>query len=164
VQAIRLPIFGVLVFLALAAARTEARAEDSQPISTLPASSVASLQVARASSSAAQPDKAGNASGLAQNYVTIWPDGDQPASQGLDLDISLEQIGGLYGTVDDNERNSARIARIDSCYRASVGRYHSEERGAFTNSLSEFAKFDAAMTHFTAPRDSRLQFETCSRL
>jgi hypothetical protein len=81
----------------------------------------------------------------------------------LDLDISLEQIGGLYETVDDNERNSARVARIASCYEASVDRYHSEERGAFTNSLSEFAKFDAAMTHFTALRDSRLQFETCSR-
>jgi hypothetical protein len=31
------------------------------------------------------------------------------------------------------------------------------------NSLSESARFDAAMTHFTAQRDSRLQFETCSR-
>ncbi len=163
VQATRLPILGVLVLLALAVSGIEARADDGQPISTLSASSVALLQVARGPSSVAQHEEAGEVSGLAQDYVTIWQDGNQPLSQGLDLDIPLEQIGGFYETVDDNEENSVRVARVASCYKASVGRYHSEERGAFTNTLSEFAKFDAAMTHFTALRDSRLQFETCLR-
>jgi hypothetical protein len=119
--------------------------------------------VARAPSSAAQHEETGDVLGLAQDYVTIWQGGNQPTSQSLDLDMSFEQIGGFNETVDDNEQNSVRVARIASCYETSVGRYHSEERGAFTNALSEFAKFDAAMTHFTARRDSRLQFETCSR-
>jgi len=163
VQATRLPILGVLVLLALAVSGIEARADDGQPISTLSASSVALLQVARAPSSVAQQEEAGDVLGLAQDYVTIRQDGNQPTSQSLDLDISFEQIGGFNETVDDNEQNSVRVARIASCYETSVGRYDSEGRGAFTNSLSEFAKFDAAMTHFTALRDSRLQFETCLR-
>jgi hypothetical protein len=141
----------------------EARADDNQSISTFSASSGALIQVARSPSSVAQHEEAGNVSGLTQFDLASSQDGVQPISQGLDLNISLEQIGELYETVDDNEQNFARVARITSCYQASVGRYHSEERGAFTNSLSEFAKFDAAMTHFTALRDSRLQFETCSR-
>jgi hypothetical protein len=98
---------------------------------------------------------------LAQFDVASPRDGSQPISQGLD--ISLGQIGGLYGTVDDSEQNSARVARITSCYQASVGRYHSEERGAFANILSESTRFDAALTYFTAERDSRLQFDSCSR-
>ena len=102
--------------------------------------------------------------GLVQDDVTSWQDGNQPAPQSLDLNISREQIGGVYETVDDDEQNSARRARIASCYEASIGRYHSEERGAFTNTLSEFSKFEAAMTPFNAQRDSRLQFESCSRL
>jgi hypothetical protein len=141
----------------------EARAGDDQSISTFSASSVALIQVARSPSSVAQHEEAGNVLGLAQFGAPSSQDGIQPISQGLDLDISLEQIGGLYETVDDNEQNSARVARIASCYQASVGRYHSEERGTFSNTLSESARFDAAMTHFTALRDSRLQFETCSR-
>ena len=163
VHATRLPILGVLVLLALAASGMEARAGDEQSISADSASSVALLQVARSPSSAAQQEEVGNVSDLAQFDVASPRDGSQPISQGLDLNISLEQIGGLYETVDDNEQNFARVARITSCYQASVGRYHSEERGAFMNSLSESARFDAAMTHFTAQRDSRLQFETCSR-
>jgi hypothetical protein len=139
----------------------EARAGDDRSISAISASSVASIQVARSSSSAAQHEEAGNVSGLAKFDAASSQDGSQPISQGLD--ISLGRIGGLYGTVDDSEQNSARVARITSCYQASVGRYHSEERGAFANTLSESARFDAAMTHFTARRDSRLQFDTCSR-
>ena len=162
-QAAHLPFFGILILLALAVSGMEARAGDEQSISAVSASSVALLQVARSPSSAAQQEEVGNVSDLAKFDVASPQDGSQPISQGLDLNISLEQIGELYGTVDDNEQNSARVARIASCYEASVGRYHSEERGAFTNSLSEFAKFDAAMTHFTALSDSRLQFETCSR-
>ena len=96
--------------------------------------------------------EARKALGLVQDDVASWQDGNQPTSQSLDL--SLEQIGGFYETVDDNQQNSAQVARIASCYETSIGRYHSEERGAFTNTLSEFAKFDAAMTHFTALRDS----------
>ena len=162
-QATRLPILGVLVLLALAVSGIEARADDGQPISTLSASSVALLQLARAPSSVAQQEEAGDVLGLAQDYVTIWQDGNQPTSQGLDLDISFEQIGGFYETVDDNEQNFVRVARIASCYETSVGRYHSEERGAFTNTLPELAKFDAALTHFTALRESQLQFESCSK-
>ena len=125
--------------------------------------SAALIQVARSPSTAAQHEEARNVSDLAKFDVASSQDGSQHVSQGLDLDISLEQIGGLYEMIDDNERNSVRIARIASCHQASVGRYDSEELGAFTNTLSEPTKFDAAMTHFTALRDSRLQFETCSR-
>ena len=163
VQANRLPFLGILILLALAVSGMEARAGDDQSISAISASSVALIQVARSPSSVAQHEEAGNVSGLTQFDLASSQDGVQPISQGLDLNISLEQIGGLYETVDDNEQNFARVARITSCYQASVGRYHSEERGAFMNSLSESARFDAAMTHFTAQRDSRLQFETCSR-
>jgi hypothetical protein len=92
----------------------EARAGDEQSISADSASSVALLQVARSPSSAAQQEEVGNVSDLAQFDVASPRDGSQPISQGLDLDISLEQIGGLYETVDDNERNSARVARIAS--------------------------------------------------
>jgi len=160
-QATHLPILGVLILLALAVSGMEARAGDEQSISADSASSVALLQLARSPSSAAQHEEAGNVSGLAKFDAASSQDGSQPISQGLD--ISLGRIGGLYETVDDNEQNAARIARIASCYQASVGRYHSEESGAFTNSLSESARFDAAMTHFTARRDSRLQFDSCSR-
>ena len=162
-KANRLPFLGVLILLALAVSGMEARAGDDQSISAISASSVASIQVARSSSSAAQYEEAGNVSDLAKFDVTSSQDGSQPAFQGLDLDISLGQIGGLYGTVGDNEQNSARVARITSCYQASVGRYQSEERGAFANTLSESTRFDAALTYFTAQRDSRLQFDSCSR-
>jgi hypothetical protein len=107
--------------------------------------------------------EAKKASGLVQDDVPSWQDGDQPTSQRLNLDISPVQIGQSYETIDDNEQNSARVARITSCYQASVGRYHSEERGAITNNFSESARFDSAMTHFTARRDSRRQFDSCSR-
>ncbi len=60
--------------------------------------------------------------GLVQDDVTSWQDGNQPTSQSLDLNISREQIGGVYETVDDDEQNSARRARIASCYEASLGR------------------------------------------
>ncbi len=102
-------------------------------------------------------------SGLVQDDVASWQYGDQTTSQRLKLDISPEQIDRSYETVDDNEQNSARVARITSCYQASVGRYQSEERGAITNTFSESARFDSAMTHFTARRDSRRQFDSCSR-
>ncbi len=158
-----LPFFGVLILLALTVSGMEARADDDLSISTLSGSSVALLLVARSPSSVAQHEEGGNVLGLAKFDVTSPQDGIQPVSQGLDLGISLEQIGGLYETVDNNEQNSARTARIASCYEASVGRYHSEERGAFTNTLSESTKFDAVMTHFTAQRASRLQFDSCLR-
>jgi hypothetical protein len=141
----------------------EARAGDDQSISAISASSVALIQVARSPSSVAQHEEAGDVLGLAQDDVASWWDGSQPISQSLDLDISLEQIGGFYETVDNNDQNPARVARIASCHEASVGRYQSEERRAFTNTLSESGSFDFAMTHFAALRDSRLQFETCSR-
>jgi hypothetical protein len=101
--------------------------------------------------------------GLVQDDVASWQDGNQPTSQRLKLDISLKQIAEFYETVDDNEQSSTRVARIASCYDASIGRYHSEKRGAFTNTLSDFGVFDTAMTHFTALRDSRRQFDSCSR-
>ncbi len=163
VPATHLPFLGVLILLALAVSGMEARADDDQSISTLSASSVTLIQVARSPSSVAQYEDAGDVIGLAQDYVTILQDANQPISQGLDLDISLEQIGGLYEMVDHNEQNSARIARIASCHQASVGRYYSEEIGAFTNTLSEPSKFDAALTYINAQRVSRLQFESCSR-
>ncbi len=89
-------------------------------------------------------------------------------SQGLNLDLSLdfslERIGDLDRTVDHNEQDRARTARIASCYDSSVGRYHSEERRVtFTNPLSRTGDLDAAMNRFTAQRDSRRQFDTCSR-
>jgi hypothetical protein len=163
VQATHLPFLGILILLALVVSGLEARAGDDQSISAISASSGALLQVARSPSSVAQHGEAGDVLGLAQDDVASWWDGSQPISQSLDLDISLEQIGGLYETVDDNVQNAARLARISSCHQASVGRYHSDEGGAFTNTLSESARFDAAMTHFTALRDSRLQFDSCSR-
>ncbi len=163
VQATHLLFLGILILLALAVSGMEARAGDDQSISTFSASSVALIQVARSPSSVAQHEEAGKVSGLAQFDLASSQDGIQPISRGLDLDIPLEQIGGLYEPVDDNVQNAARLARISSCHQASVARYHSEERGAFTNTLSESARFDAAMTHFTALRDSRLQFDSCSR-
>ncbi len=162
-QATHLPILGVLILLALAVSGMEAHAGDDRSISAISASSVASIQVARSPSPAAQHEEARNVSDLAKFDAASSQDGSQPVSQVLDLGISFEQIGGLYEMVDDNEQNSARIARISSCHQASVGRYYSEELGAFTNSLSESARFDAALTHFTAQRDSRLQFDSCSR-
>ncbi len=107
--------------------------------------------------------EAEKASSLVQDDAASRQHGDQLNSQGLNLDISPEQIDKSYETIDDNEQNSARVARITSCYQASVGRYQSEERGAITNDFSESAKFDSAMTHFTARRDSRQQFDSCSR-
>ncbi len=163
VQAAHLPFFGILILLAIAVSGRQALAGDEQSISAISASSVALLQVARSSSSAAQQEEVGNVSDLAKFDVASSQDGSQPVSQVLDLGISFEQIGGLYEMVDDNEQNSARIARISSCHQASVGRYYSEELGIFTNTLSEPTKFDAALTHFTAQRDSRLQFDSCSR-
>ncbi len=102
-------------------------------------------------------------SGLVQDDEASWQHGDQLTFQRLNLDISPEQIGRTYETVDENEQNSARVARITSCYQASVGRYQSEKRGAITNNLSESARFDSAMTQFTARRVSRRQFDSCSR-
>jgi hypothetical protein len=162
-QATSLPLFGALVLLALTVLGMEARADDGQSVSTSAASSPALRQVARSPSSVTQHEEAGNVSGLATFDVARSQNDIQPVSQGLDLDISLEQIGGLHETVDDIKQNSARVARIASCYEASVGRYHSEERGAFTNTLSKSTEFDAAMTDFTAQRASRLQFDSCSR-
>ena len=107
--------------------------------------------------------EAEKASSLVQDDAASRQHGDQLNSQGLSMDISPEQIDRSYETVDDNEQNSARVARITSCYQASVGRYQSEERGAITNTFSESARFDSAMTHFTARRDSWRQFDSCSR-
>ena len=163
VQANRLAFLGILILLALAVSGMDARAGDDQSISTFSASSVALIQVARSPSPAAQHEEARNVSDLAKFDVASSQDGSQPVSQVLDLGISFEQIGGLYEMVDDNEQNSARIALISSCHQASVGRYYSEELGIFTNTLSEPTKFDAALTHFAAQRDSRLQFDSCSR-
>ena len=156
-------VLGVLVLLLIAVSGMEASADDGQAISTVSTSSVASLQVARATPPVAQNKEADDVLGLSQDYVASWQNGNQFNSESFDLNTSFERIGGFYQTVDNNERNSAQVARIDSCYEASIGRYNSEVRGASTNAFSASAKFDAAMTHFTARRVSRLQFETCSK-
>lgn len=163
VQANRFSYLGILILLALAVSGKEARADDDQSISTLPASSAALLEVARSPSSLAQYEEVGNVLHLAK-FDVASPQGEiQPVPRGLDLHISLERTGGFYETVEDNEQNTGRFARIASCYLGAVGRYHSEERGAFTNTLSESTRFDSALTHFTAQRDSWLQFDSCSR-
>ena len=157
--------FGALVLLALAVLGMEARAEDGQSVASSTDPSPAMLQVARAPSSATHHEEAANVPGLAGFDAPSLQDEIQPLSHGLDL--SLEQIGRVHDTDDDNEQNAARVARIASCYEASLGRYHSEERGAFTNSLSDSTNFDTnldvAMTHFTALKASRRQFDSCSR-
>ena len=163
-QATHFFFLGCLILLAVAVSGMEARADDSQLISTSTssASSPAVLLAARTPSSVTVDEKTSDVRGLAQDSLVSLQVGTQTTSQGLDLNISLEQVGGLYETVDDDEQNSTRIAHIASCHQASVGRYYSEELGAFTNALSEPTRFDAAMTHFTAQRDSRIQFDSCS--
>ncbi len=161
-QAASLLLFAALVLLALTVLGLEARADDGQSVSTTTAQSPASLQVARSPSSLGRHED----SGLATFDVLRPRDEIQPASQGLNLnlDSSLERSGELQETVDDGEQNAARTARIASCYDASVGRYRSEERGtAFANPLSKTSDLGAAMTHFTAQRASRRQFDTCAR-
>jgi len=163
-QATSLPFFVALVFLALTVLGMEARAEGEPPVWTSSAPSEALLQVARSPSSAIQYEEASKAPGLAGFDAASLPDENQPVSPGLNLDISFEQTGNLEETVADNEDNSARVARIASCYEASVGRYQSEEREvAFTNPLSRTTELDTAMSHFTAQKASRRQFDTCSR-
>ena len=163
-QATSLPFFGALVLLALAVLGMEARAEDGRSVSSSAAPSVASLQVARAPSSVEEHQEVGSVAGLATFDVARPQDEVEPVSPGLNLDISLERIGERDETLDGTQQNSARTARIASCYEASVGRYHSEERGtAFANPLSRTTELDAAMIHFTAQRASRRQFNTCSR-
>ena len=165
-QAASLLLFAALVLLALTVLGLEARADDGQSVSTTTAQSPASLQVARSPSSLGHHEDAANVSGLATIDVVRPQDEIQPASQGLNLnlDSSLERSGELQETVDDGEQNAARTARIASCYDASVGRYRSEERGtAFANPLSKTSDLGAAMTHFTAQRASRRQFDTCAR-
>ena len=156
-------VLGVLVLLLIAVSGMEAGADEGQAISTGSTSNVASLQVARVPSSDAEAKEAGDVFGPAQDYVASWRDGNQLTSQSLDLDTSFEQIGGFYQSVDDNERNSTRVARIASCYEASVGRYNSEVRGAFANNFSASGKFDAAVTHFYAQAVSQQQFGSCSK-
>ena len=165
-QAAGLLFFAALVLVALTVLGMEARADEGQSVSSPTAPGPAMLQVARSPSSLGQHEEAGNVTGLATFNVAPPKDEFQPVSQGLNLnlDISLERIGELQETVDDGEQNAARTARIASCYDASVGRYHSEEGGtAFANPLSKTSDLDAAMTHFTAQRDSRRQFNTCAR-
>jgi len=163
VQANRLLFLGILVLLGLTVPGTEAHADDDRSISTSSASSGVLLQVARSPSSVTHHEQAANLSAPAIFDLTPSQDDIEPVSQGLNLDISLEQTGELHEMVDDSEQNSARVARIASCYEASVGRYHSEGRGAFTSPLSRTAELDAPMTHFTAQTASQRQFDTCSR-
>ncbi len=167
-QVTGLPFLGVLVLLALTASGMEARADDEQSVSSLAAQPPATLQVARSPSSVEYQEETASVSYLT-NFDAARPlDEMQPVSPGLNLDISFEQAGDLEETIDDKQQNSARVARIASCYEASVGRYHSEERSeergaAFTNPLSRTTELDTAMTRFTAQRASRRQFDTCSR-
>lgn len=142
VQASRFVIvIGTLVLLVLSISGMEAGADEGRAISTVSTSNVASLQVARATPPVAQHDdgqtnlalstlsvewlqvarspssvtqngQAGDVSGLSQDYLVSWQDGSQPTSRSFDLDTSLKRIGGHYQTVDGNERNSTRVARI----------------------------------------------------
>ena len=80
----------------------------------------------------------------------------------LDLDTPHGQTGKLYKPVDENDQNYARVPRLTSCYEASVGRYQSELRGAFTNNFSASDKFDSAVSHFYAQSVSQQQFGSCS--
>ncbi len=165
-QAAALPFFAALVFLALTILGLEARADDGQSVSAPTASSPALLQMARSASSVEQYEEAGTFADQA-NFDAVRPrDEIEPVSQGLnlDLEISLEGIAGLQATAEDGKQNTARTARIASCHEASLGRYRSEEHGEdFTNPLSRTTELDTAVTHFTARRASRQQFDTCSR-
>ncbi len=159
-----LPFFAALVFLAQMVLGPEARAEGDPPVSMSSAPSEALLQVARTPSSAMQYEEASKDPGLAGFDAPSLPDDIQPVAPHLNLDISYEATGNLENTVDESEGNTARAARIASCYEASVGRYQSEEREeAFSNPLSRTTQLDSAMSHFTAQRASRRQFDSCSR-
>ncbi len=164
VRASRIAIYlGVLVLLLIAVSGMEAGADEGQAISTGSASNVTLLQVARVPSSDAEAKEAGDVFGRAQDYAASWQGEYQAGSQSLDLGTSFGQIGGFYAPVDESEQNSTRVARVASCYEASVGRYNSEVRGAFTNNFSASGKFDAAMNHFNARRVSQQQFGSCSK-
>ena len=162
-----LGFFAALVLLALTVLGFEARADDAeQSLSTSADSSPALHQVARLHPATAKYQDVAIAPGFAGFDAPSLKHDTQPLSQGLDLslDFSLQRIGDLEDALDDSEQDRARSARIASCYESSVGRYHSEERRvAFTNPLSRTGDLDVAMTRFTAKRDSRRQFDTCSR-
>ena len=162
-QATHLFYLGCLILLAVAVSGMEVRADDGRLISasTLSASSPAALQVARTPSSVAVDEETSDVRGLAQDSLVSFQVGTQTTARRLDLNVPLEQVGALNDLVDEISQNSARFARIASCHQASVGRYHSEERGAFANALSEPTRFDAAMIHFIARRKSRIQFDSC---
>lgn len=165
-QAAGLLFFAALVLVALTVLGMEARADDGKSVSTSTAPSPAMLQVARSPSSAGHHEEAGNAAGPATFDMARPQDESQPVSQGLNLnlDMSLDRTGELQETVDDGERDTARTARIASCYDASLGRYRSEARGtAFADPLSRTTELDTAMTRFTAERASRRQFDACTR-
>ena len=84
------------------------------------------------------------------------------SSFALDLSIPIEPSGESSAAVEKEAPRSARVTRIASCHQASVGRYYSEERGAFSNALAEASEFEAAVVHFVARRESRTQFDSCS--
>ncbi len=164
-RAASLLFFAALVLLALTVLGIDARADDGQSVSTPAVPSPASLQVARSDSSMEHQAYTSGLSGPATFDEAGPHDETQPVSQGLNLnlDMSLDRTGELRETTDDGEQDTARTARIASCYDASVGRYHSEERGpAFSNPLTRTADLDAAMIRFTAQRDSRRQFDACA--
>jgi len=170
VKATSLPFFAALVLLALTVLGMEARADDGQAVPTAASANLALLQMARSPSSVEHHEEAASVSGPSSFDLASpqdeFQDEFQPVTQGLNLnlDISLEPIGELDETVDDGEQNAARTARIASCYDASLGRYQSAEQDTdFANPLSRTSELETAMTHFTAKRASRRQFDTCSR-
>lgn len=184
-------VLGVLVMLIIAMSGMEAGADDSRIVSTASASDATSLQLARVTppvaqrddgaarlnssvpsvkwlqlarptSSLAQPEAAIVDPGFSGVDVETLQDGNHATSYSLDLDTPHGQTGKLYKPVDENDQNYARVARITSCYEASVGRYQSELRGAFTNNFSASDKFDSAVSHFYAQSVSQQQFGSCS--
>lgn len=163
-QAADLFLLGCLIVLAVAVSGMGARADDRQliPTSALSASDPGMLQVARTPSPVAVDEETSDAGGLAQDSLISFQVGTQITAQRLDLNVSLKQAAAPNSLVDESARNADRIARIASCHQASEGRYHSEEHRAFANALSASSRFDTAMTHFIARRQSRIQFDSCS--
>ena len=164
VQAAQFFRLGCLIVLAVAVSGMGARADDGQPFSTSgwSATSPGMLQVARTPSAVAVDEETSDAGGTAQDGQVGSEVGAETTAQPLDLGVSLERVGALDDLVDENVWQAARVARIASCHQASLGRYHSEEHRAFANALPASSRFDAAMTHFIAQRESRIQFDSCS--
>ena len=100
--------------------------------------------------------------GSVQDEVASFDYRDQHTSKTFNLNVPLEKIGKFFETGDKIERRSARVAHIKSCHDAAMGRYYSEQDEILTKTFSDHNEFDMAMTHFTALRESSVQFYYCS--